>query len=157
MSSTIVPTIPHMRILSPGIYALLETISTKISENFEIYGASDSELSDWTRTLCIYLTKHNARRMRRSRNLLNAANLSFHVLRTCNPSETTIDDKGKKVKGEKNWYYFILAETEEGTGNVQTLAEGGLVKYKEDLLETFMKAVEEKVEAWQKQDEEKEA
>ena len=89
--------------------------------------------------------------MRPSRSTLDPANLAFHVLRTRNPAETTTDDAGKKIKGEKEWYYLILAETESaGVGHF--LAEGRLRKEKIDLVEGFMEAVMDRLEKWNEQD-----
>jgi hypothetical protein len=151
MSSTTPPIMLDNKLLSDGLYVLLKSVSTKLSKNFDLPAPSPHELLAWTETLSFYLTQHHSCKIRRSRKPLHPANLAFHVLRTYNPAETTAIDKGKKIKGEKEWYYFILAETEEGTGEVQTLAEGGLREDKEDLMEGFMEAVTAKVGTCEKQ------
>ncbi|KAH3951236.1 hypothetical protein HBI56_090110 [Parastagonospora nodorum] len=149
--SSISPPMPDKALLNDVFFPLLETIGATLSKNFEVRAASTEDLLTATSTLTEYITAYCARNMRGSRNPLDPAELAIHVLRTRNPAETTTNNAGKKIKGEKKWYYLILAETEK-TGDVRILAEGNLRKDKIDLVEGFMEAVMNEIEKWNDQD-----
>lgn len=150
MSTTVPPT-PDKALLNDVLFPLLETIGTTLSKNFDVPAASTEDLLTATSTVTEYITAYCARNLRPSRTTLDHANLAFHVLRTRDPAETTTNDAGKKVKGEKAWYYLILTET-ESTGVGQILAEGRLRKEKIDLVEGFMQAVMDRLEKWNEQE-----
>ncbi|KAF2026857.1 hypothetical protein EK21DRAFT_115355 [Setomelanomma holmii] len=125
-----------------ALYDLLSSISTSLTTNFSTPTPSVHSLLTSATELATYLT-HIPRR--RSKLLLSASLLSFHVLRTRNQAEALLDQKRHIVsKGEKEWYYLALAETGEN-GDVQILVEGGLRKWKGEMLDGFREIVKERI------------
>lgn len=140
------------KLLSEGLYTLLEDLSTTLTTNHDAPTLLPHQLVTSTEILSAYVAEHYLRNHRRSKAPLDPPNLSFHSLRTRNPAETTVeeDENGVKTvtKGEKNWYYLVLSETEQEMGDVQILAEGALRKDKGELLDGFNETVKEKIEQW---------
>jgi hypothetical protein len=160
MSSTKPIILLDKKPLSDGLYTLLEDLSALLNINHDAPTRSPHQLVTATETLSAYIAEHHLRNYGCSKASLDPANLSFHSLRTRNPTEETIqvnEDGSKKItKGENDWYYLVLSETEDETGNVQILAEGALRKDKGESLEGFNGAVKTKVEAWEEAMKEKE-
>jgi len=147
--------IPDKKALESGLYNLYEDISSTLSLTYD-HPLSEQDMQAAATNLLTYLTHYIARNKRRAKAPILATNLQFNVLRTYNPSETTIDDEGNKTKGEKEWYYLVLSESPSGIGNggpVQIVAEGALRKDKAELLDGFREMVETRNQEWDKEDE----
>ncbi|KAF2825743.1 hypothetical protein CC86DRAFT_257936, partial [Ophiobolus disseminans] len=144
-----------MRALEEGLYILYQNISSTISFNFD-YPVSEEDLRMATKGLMAYLAHYIARNKRRANTPPFAENLEFHVLRTRNLDEDTINDDGTWTKGDKEWYYLVLSESEGGIGSggdMQIIAEGWLRKEKAELLDGFREMVESQNAKWEMQDE----
>jgi hypothetical protein len=138
MSATMPPILLDKKLLSDGLYTLLEDLSASLNTNHDAPLPSPHELVTATETLSAYIAEHHLRGQRRFKAPFDPTNLSFHSMRTRNLAEerTQVNEDGSKkiIKGEKEWYCLVLSETKEATGDVQILAESALRKDKADLL-----------------------
>jgi hypothetical protein len=134
--------------LEGGLYILLRSVSSTIFTNFEVPVLSHEQLRDSSTTLSKFLRSSPKRNLRRATTPLNPSQLEFHVFRTRNPEDNTYDADGNTIKGQKDWYRLILSESNKKSGDVQILAEGNLVKNKEELLDAFLAAVKESLNKW---------
>jgi hypothetical protein len=143
------PMIPNTRALEAGLMSLLASLTTTLSRVHDVPALSASSFTTLTKSLAKYLTFSISRNRRRSRTSLDPSNLAFNLLRTRNSSETTVRDAGKKVKGEKNWYYLVLSEIDRASDTVQILVEGMIRREKGEVLDGFVEEVDDQVLFWE--------
>jgi hypothetical protein len=142
------PIIPDRLALEAALMKHLASITTTIERVHDVPALSATELRNLTKSLATYLTFFIAHNKRRSQTPLDPAHLAFHLLRTYNSSEASIDAQGDKTKGAKDWYYLVLTES-GSTGDMQILVEGMIRKEKGEVLEGFIEEVDDQVLYWE--------
>lgn len=133
-------------LLEAGLFALIADYAAETQDaNLDAPEFPEIELRIFATTLSNYLGHFHRTSLRRSPYPLLPTNLKFELLRKRNPIEF---DDNADTKSSKDWYDLTLHETEEATGTVQILVDGGLTRDKGMVLEEFMKVVERKVRMW---------
>jgi hypothetical protein len=145
------PMIPSILALEAGLTTLLTSISTTLSR---IHATTAPDISALSKSLALYLSYFISHNKRRSNIPLNVSNLAFHLMRTYNSTEYVVTNAGRKIKGEKSWYYVVLVEGNGAEGDVQVVVEGVIRKEKGEVLEGLIEEVEEGVLLWEEEERE---
>jgi hypothetical protein len=149
------PMTPSRLALEISLTKKLSSLSSTISKVHDVPALSTPDLRALSKSVATYLSYFISHNKRRSRTPLDPSNLSFQLLRTYDSTEYTFDDQGNKIKGEKNWYYLVLAESDSAGGDVQFLVEGVIRQDKGAVLEGLVEEVEEGVLLWEEEERER--
>jgi hypothetical protein len=104
MSSADPRIIVDKKLISNGLYTLLECIRTTLSENLDIPALSAYYLPTSTKTLSSHVAEHHLSNLRHARDTLDTANLAFCVRGIRSLAKITMIDKARKINGEKDLY-----------------------------------------------------
>ncbi|KAF1921546.1 hypothetical protein BDU57DRAFT_418744, partial [Ampelomyces quisqualis] len=140
------PILLDKKSLEDGLFVLLSNYAMDLQTALDAPAVSNADLRTAATNLSNYLGHFHRRKSRRFTCPLKPSNLSFNLFRTRNPIEF---DENALTNSPKDWYQLVLSETEEKSGDVQILVDGGLTKDKAKVLDELRQEVWRKLMRWE--------